>query len=178
MGKINVKRCCSTSVSASFLQSITRPGKHVKILHTYSAIARVLMHILQFWSEMAFLQPTFATKVIIPHFPNKPSPWWKCKTFPSSAESCCLIGEIYTLKATENTPCKLSRCFSMALLCFQVSSPALDLCQCHSNVSGCVIVLSRQHFSEESVIRAPCLCRTGGECLFLDSPTLIVFWVI
>lgn len=55
------------------------------------------------------------------------------------------------IKSNRNTPCKLSRCFFMALLCFQVSSPALNLCQCHSNVSGCVIVLSRQHFSEESV---------------------------
>lgn len=43
-----------------------------------------------------------------------------------------------------NTLCKLSRRFSMALSCFQVSSPALDLCQCHRNVTGCVIVSPRQ----------------------------------
>lgn len=65
----------------------------------------------------------------------------------------------------------------MALLCFQVSSAALDRCQRHSNVAGCVIVSSRQHFSTEYVKGSFFFCgaagvwhKPSGACLFLDSP--------
>lgn len=65
----------------------------------------------------------------------------------------------------------------MALLCFQVSSAALDRCQCHSNVAGCVIVSSRQPFSTEyvkgsffSVGLLECGKKPSGACLFLVSP--------
>ncbi len=87
-------------------------------------------------------------------------------------------------KSNKNT-CKHSRCSSVALFCFQVPSPALDLCQCHSNVSGCVIVSSWQHFAEESVQGSLFLQdwqsaahTPSGRCLFLDDSVLIVVWVI
>lgn len=101
--------------------------------HIYDVIVHVGMHILQLGSELAILQPTFESKAVARQTVSETK---KCKRYSCSAESCCLIWKISTLKATEI----LSKCFFMALLCFQGSSPALDMCQCHSNMSGCVIV--------------------------------------
>ena len=103
------------------------------------------MRILQFRPEMAVLQPTFVTQAV------QNCRWSEVKM----QNKQCWITPSHMgnqrIKSNRNTPCKLSRWFSMALLCFQVSSPTLDLCHCHSNVSGCVIVLSRQHFAEGCV---------------------------
>lgn len=124
-------------------------------------IVHAVMHILQFWSDMAILQPAFVTKAK-PSFPQQTvsEARWKCKTFSSSAESRCLIWEINTLKATEihhvnsqdgfSWPC----CAFKSLLLLWISASVIVMCQ---NVSSSY----PGNTFQRNLLRAPCLCRIG-----------------
>lgn len=145
-----------------------------------TGILCVAILILQLESEDAILQPPFA-----PRFPDKPSQRRGAKHSAGSAESRHLTRDVNALK---KPPCTLSRWFFHGLVVLSsLFSPALDRCQRHSNVSGCVTVLSRRHFVDESVQASSfsflqdwwsAAHTLSGGRLFLGSPALIVFWVI
>lgn len=190
MGIINVESSCHLKTCES-LQNIRK--KLHSVIKTFSKMSNycaqirrqtqqaffvcVAILILQLESEDAILQPPFA-----PRFPDKPSQRRDANHSAGSTESRHLTRDVNALK---KPPCTLSRWFFHGLVVLSsLFSPALDRCQRHSNVSGCVTVLSRRHFVDESVQASSfsflqdwwsAAHTLSGGRLFLGGPALIVF---
>lgn len=189
MGIINVESSCHLKTCES-LQNIRK--KLHSVIKTFSKMSNYCAQIRRQTQQAFFVQPflfyssnqrtLFCSQHLHLVSPDKPSQRRDAKHSAGSAESRHLTRDVNALK---KPPCTLSRWFFHGLVVLSsLFSPALDRCQRHSNVSGCVTVLSRRHFVDESVQASSfsflqdwwsaAHTLLGGR-LFLGGPALIVF---